>query len=83
MSGTYNVQDAAYGGGASPAGQSDCTGAFQAALDAIPEADGGLQNSAAQAVNTTQANQLVLTAGWASDTGSPAVSCAATLLERI
>jgi hypothetical protein len=42
-----------------------------------------VQNSAAQAVNTTQANQLVLTAGWASDTGSPAVSCAATLLERI
>jgi len=42
-----------------------------------------VQNSGPQAVNTTQVNHLALTAQWASATGSPAVSCAATLLERI
>lgn len=44
MSGTNtynNVQDTAYDGGADPSGRTDCTGAFQAALDAVAQAGGG------------------------------------------
>ena len=40
-------------------------------------------NGAAKPVNTTQANALVLTAAWAAVAGGPAISCAATILERI
>jgi hypothetical protein len=37
----------------------------------------------ASPVNTTQANALVLTAAWGAAAGGPAITCAATILERI
>jgi len=40
-------------------------------------------SNSAQTVNTTQANQIALTASWASATGSPAITCTGTILERL
>jgi hypothetical protein len=48
------------------------------AAPSTPTTHGG----AALAVNTTQVNALVLTAAWGAAAGGPAITCAATLLER-
>jgi hypothetical protein len=42
-----------------------------------------VSNDTAQAVNTTQPNQIVLVAEWASTAGSPAITCLGTILERL
>jgi hypothetical protein len=40
-----------------------------------------VSNSSAQTVNTTQPNQVVLVAEWASTAGSPTITCLGTILE--
>jgi hypothetical protein len=42
-----------------------------------------MRSGSASPVNTTQANALVLTAAWGSAAGGPAITCAATIVERV
>jgi Pectate lyase superfamily protein len=42
-----------------------------------------MRSGTALPVNTTHANALVLTAAWGATAGSPAITCAATVVERI